>query len=84
MVRQFWYLFLELSLSGVDQKAAWKPWKDFQGAFEDSRVMATAFKIYSLETPIYTQINKSSTDMDQEQLDALAPYAWYLSFLCHT
>ena len=69
MIRQFWYVFLELALSGVDVNAPWRPWKDFDGAFEESKVMATAFKIYSLETPIYKSINKSANDIDKESIE---------------
>ena len=66
----------------LDQK--WEPWKDFEGPFEGNVVMAAAFKVYSLETPIFWAINKSWTELDEESVELLAPFAWYFSVISHT
>ena len=88
MIRQFWLFFLNLSFSGLDLSEPWRPWHDLEKtsnlAFEDNKFIATAFKIYSLESPIYTQMNKSSADMDEVGLQLLSPFAWYFSFQCQT
>lgn len=83
-IRQFWSVFLELALQGVDLDQKWEPWKDFEVPFEGNVVVAAAFKVYSLETPIYCAINKPWTELDEESAELLAPFAWYFSVISHT